>query len=489
MMTNPSEIFASLPESEIRRIIDAEKARRSLKEFIRQAWHVHHPQSAFVDNWHIGVIAEHLEAVSKGQIKRLIINIPPRFLKSFIVSVYWPAWEWIDNPHLQYIASAAANDVVLRDARHHREVCTSDWYQKSFLPEWKFDTNQDAKGYFVNSAGGARLSRSTGQRIQGMGARRIIIDDPIDAGDAFSDKKQLIEHVRFFDTKLSTRLNDPDNDPIVLIMQRLHQRDLAGHLLEQGGWELVCLPNEFDGIRRTTVLGAYDPRKEKGELLFPKRLSREGTERKKIQLGLSAYTGQFQQQPSPAGGMIFKESTFQYWLPDKLPEMDYVIGSWDCTFGSTTSDADFVVGQTWGACGAKRYLLHPQEKRRMTVPDMVEAIKEQVRKWPNLRAVIIENKAKGKEVIDALSREIPGLIGWNPTGQSKQGRAYAVTPLFEAGQIFFPHPEYYGWVRDDFKPEILTFPAARHDDQVDAMTMALIWMSDYSKPWFGTLGK
>lgn len=485
-MTNPAEIFHDLPESEIRLVVHAEKARRSLWEFARQAWHVHHPQVAFQDNWHIGAICEHLEAVSKKQIRQLLINVPPRFLKSFIVSVYWPAWEWIDSPHLQWIAAAAASDVVLRDARQHKEVCVSEWYQKSFMPQWNFDSAQDAKGYFVNTAGGARLSRSTGQRIIGLGGHRILVDDPIDAADAFSDKKQLTEHIRWFDTVLSTRKNSPDT-PIVIIMQRLHERDLSGHLLDRGGWEHLCLPNEFDGAKRTTFLGAYDPRKKKGELLFPDRLTTDETERKKKALGLAAYSGQYQQEPAPAEGVIFREHTFQYWLPEKLPKFDYVLGAWDCTYGSTTSDADFVVGQTWGIHGAKRYLLHPCERRRMTVPDMLEAIKEQIRLWPSIRAVIVENKAKGKEVVEALSREIPGLVGWNPTGQSKQGRAYAVTPQFEAGQIFFPHPEYYGWVRDHFLPEVLRFPSARHDDQVDAMTMALIWANDYSKPWFATL--
>jgi predicted phage terminase large subunit-like protein len=432
----------------------------------------------------------HLEAVTRGLIRNLIINIPPGWMKSLTTSVYWPAWEWAQNPHYQYICTSADKDLVLRDSRRCREVMESEWYRAHFLPKWSFKAKgsfkQDSKGYFVNTAGGFRLSKAMGQKIIGHRGHRLIIDDPLDAKDAENDKKALVEHVRHYDTALSTRKNTKDA-PEVVIMQRLHERDLTGHLLAQGGWEHLCIPNEYDGRRGRTSIGWEDPRTEEGELAFPALTDAEETARLKKKLGPTAYAAQEQQLPAPAEGATFKEKTFQYWTPEtRPPRFDKVAGFWDCTFGSTSDDADYVVGQTWGSVQALRYLLD-QVRRRMAVPQMIDAIREQRRFWPNMQFVVVENKAKGKKVIETLQREIPGLRGFNPQGTSKEGRAHAVTPLYHAHQVYFPHPDYFGWVKDLFLPEVLRFPHARHDDQVDTMTMALLELSpdDYE---FASLG-
>lgn len=481
------EALSPVGRGDLRRILDAEAARRSLAEFLRQAWAIHHPRQALEWGWHLDAIADHLEAVTRGEITRLIINIPPRTLKSYLVSVCWPAWEWIADPGLQYIATSAIEKVVLRDALRHRGLCQSPWYQEAFKPDWSFDKEQDAKGYFINTAAGHRLSATIAASVTGQDCDRLLVDDPLDAKDAYGDKRALTIHVRNFDSTFINRLNDEKASAVVVIMQRLHERDLSGHLLELGGYEHLCLPAQFDGRRKVTGIGWTDPRKAEGELLFPARLPLESLERRKVAIGSRAFACQFQQTPSPEGGSVFREAWFNYWADETLPEMDFVIGSWDCTF-TKSDDSDFVVGQTWGAHGADRYLLD-QTRAKMNLTDTLDAIREQARLWPGMRAVVVEVKANGPKVIKTLTHEIPNLAGFDPQNSSKEQRANAVTPTFEAGQVYIPRDDLKPFVRDSFKPEILSFPNAAHDDQVDAMTQALIWINENGdpKPWIARL--
>lgn len=460
-------------------LINAELARRSLREFIRQAWHVHHSDK-LLWSWHLDVLCSHLEAVlPKREINQLIINIPPGMAKSLIVSVYWPAWLWTIDPSLHFLAVAAANDVALRDARRAHEIIESEWYQTSFQPEWSFLDTQDSKGFYANTGGGSRVSRSTGQRVIGLRGDCIIIDDPLDASDAFSDKKALHDHIVWFDQALRTRTTRPDA-PFVLIMQRLHEKDLTGHLLAQGGWDHLCLPNEYDGNERVTSIGWSDPRSERNELLFPGFLNRVKTDQIKRRMGDRGYAAQYQQIPSPAEGAIFREPTFQYF--DTVPQkLDYIIQSWDFAFKRST-DADFAVGQLWGVKGSYRFLLE-QVREKMNLPDCIAAIREMHRRWPGARAVLVEGRANGPAVVRAIQNEIPGVVSLQPEG-SKEARAAAVTPNFEAGNVFFPRMDARPWVPALLR-ELMAFPASTHDDQVDALTQALIWINQNQgqRPW------
>lgn len=471
----------------------AEQGRRSLETFVRGdgpwpgAFRHHHPRVPFQWNWHHRAICEHLEAVTRGEIQYLIINVPPGYMKSLLVSVYWPAWVWLQNSNRQFMACSSGDKVVYRDAGRHKEICEGEWYQKSFAPTWNFKTAHQTKGYFTNSDHGHRVSLTTGQSIVGLRADDRIVDDPLAPSDAFTDKAALAEHTIWFDTSFRTRRNSPTS-PIVIIMQRLHERDLTGHLLGEGIWEHLCLPAEYDGQRRVTGIGWTDPRTEEGELLHPERDSKEQLAIQKKGMGERSYEGQYNQRPAPALGAIFKKGWFEYWTPDSIPRMDWVISSWDFTFGKETRDADYVCGQTWGVKGANRYLLG-QVLRKMNLPEMIDAMEQNTFYWTRrlrmlyhdndfaMRGHVVELKAKGKKVVDALKGKIPGLVGFNPQGSSKQERAYAITPQCEAGQVWIPHPETNQWIRDIWLPEILAFDSGSRDDQVDAMTQALIWIS------------
>ncbi len=276
-------------------------------------------------------------------------------------------------------------------------------------------------------------------------------------------------------------------------MQRCHQQDLGGHLLEQGGFEHLCLPAEYEGPTRPTSIGFADPRQEHGELLWPERFGPKEIEELKVSLGSYAAAGQLQQRPSPAGGGLIKRHWFRFWQPRgmnfppvivRLPDgtqasitaieapyhVDEQIQSWDCAFKDLQT-SDYVVGQVWARLGSA-YLLGDQVRARMDCPTTVKAVRELSQKWPGTLAKLIEDKANGSAVIQMLAQEIPGILPVNPSG-GKIARAAAVSPLIEAGNVYLPHPLYAPWV-NDFIEECAAFPNGAHDDQVDAMTQAII---------------
>lgn len=486
-LAESAAVLGRLDSREVIRLAEAELMRQSMPDFMRWAWPID-PSHAkpLTWNWHIDAICDHLHACKTGEIKRLIINVPPRTLKSWTVSVAYPAWVWTSKPETQFLVASADPQVALRDADMLRDMCASDQYRQAFRPTWNFrggdSRQQDAKGYYRNSAGGHRISKAMGAKSQGANADVIIFDDPLDSSDAYTDKAALGAHVIHAKQKFIGRLNDPKDAVIILIMQRLHELDLSGVFLADGGWEHVYLPAEYQGRKVYSILGDYDPRTTDGELLFPERLSQDFLDQKKVDLGSRGYAGQYQQDPAPAAGAMVMKDWIQYWADGELPLMDAVIGSWDCTFASKTADADYVVGQTWGMSGGKAYLLD-QTRRKMNVPEMLEGIREQSRLWPNLRAIVVEERAAGKHVMETLAHEVYGIEGFNPGGQSKEERLSATLPMWEQGRVVLPHhilastvAKSYAWVRDTYLTEVLTFPGSRHDDQVDATSQALIWI-------------
>ncbi len=470
----------------LRALVRAELLKHRFAPFMRWAWPIQH-RDPLDWNWHLDAKAEHYEACKRGEIRRLIVNEPPRCLKSWTTSVALPAWWWLSEPSTQFLAVSADRDVVYRDADALRDLCASEEYQTTFRPDWSFrggqGRQQDAKGYYRNTAGGHRISKAMGQKAQGINADVIIFDDPLDASDAFNDKAALIGHTVHAKQKLLTRLNNKKTGVIIVIMQRLHELDLSGVFLEDGGWEHLYLPAEFDGRRVVTSIGWEDPRTEKGELLHPERLSRQDLEQAKIDLTTRGYAGQYQQQPAPAGGSMVMRDWIRYWTPGELPQLDYTIGSWDPPrTDSKTPDSDHVVGQVWGAHGRDVYLLD-QARAKMTIPEFKAAILEQHRLWPSMIRILIEEKGAGKHVMAMLDREIYSLEGFNPQGQSKEERLAATLPLWEQGRVYLPHPHLctdeshdYSWVKRLYLPEVLTFPGSRSDDQVDATSQALIWI-------------
>jgi predicted phage terminase large subunit-like protein len=451
--------------------IDKELRERSLYQFIKDAWAVVEPSDRFIDNWHIQAVAEHLEAVSRSQIRNLVINMPPRHTKSLLVSVFWPCWEWITYPSRRWLYSSYASQLSIRDSIKCRRLIESAWYQSQWADRFflAFDANTTRK--FDTNHSGYRLATSVGGSATGEGGDRVVCDDPHNVQEAESDsvRKATLD---WWDTVMSTRLNDPKTGAKVIVAQRCHEKDLSGHVLGQGGYEHLCLPAEFEKRGPKTVIGWVDPRIEPGELLNPERFGQPEIAELKLRLGSYAAAGQLQQRPAPAEGGLFKRQWWRFYkeLPSKFDE---IVQSWDCAFKETQT-SDFVVGQVWGRVGADKYLLD-QSRGRMDLPATLQAVVRISERWPAAQAKLIEDKANGPAVIQLLKSKISGLIAVNPEG-GKEARANAITPQVESGNVYLPDPQSHPWVSDLIE-ECASFPNGAHDDQVDAMTQALIRMN------------
>ena len=440
--------------------LDQEIARRSLSEFCKMAWHVLEPATPIKWGWALDAMCEHLEAVHYGQIKRLLMNVPPGMMKSLLTGVFFPAWEWGagGNPSLRYLTTAHKEDLAIRDNLKCRRLISSDWYQERWSVELCGD--QNAKKKFENTATGFRESMAF-RSLTGSRGDRIIIDDPLSVDDAFSEAALSAAEQTFLEA-VPSRVNNQDS-AIIVIMQRLHERDTAGIILSrQLGYEHLMLPMRFEPERRcATCIGFTDPRTEDGELLFPERFSEAQVSEMERTMGSFATAGQLQQRPMPRGGGLFKSDWIQHW--DKLPErFDAAVISWDMTFKESAT-SDFVVGQVWGRKDGAFYLVD-QFRGRWDFVKSLEQFVAAARKYPRITRKLIEDKANGPAIISALKRKVTGIIPITPK-ESKEARANAVTTLWEARNVYLPPPDRYPWVAQDFIPELLAFPSGAHDDQ------------------------
>jgi predicted phage terminase large subunit-like protein len=472
--------------------LKAEKARRRLHEFVLQAWHVLEPDTKFVDGIHVRAICDHLQAITENRLRNLIINVPPGHAKSLLTAVFWPAWAWIDHPEIRWLFSSYSAQLSTRDSVKCRRLIESNWYQQRWADLYQLTGDQNQKARFENTATGYRIATSVGGAATGERADIVCVDDPHSVDQAASDAERRAA-VEWWNGTMSTRLNDFSTGHKVVIQQRLHEADLTGDLLTKGGYELLCLPAEFEPERRcSTSIGWSDPRNAFGELLWPEKVTKADLDGLRVTLGSYRYAGQYSQRPSPAEGGIFKRYWWRYWrpahlelppvavrMPDgearsipavPLPEkFDQVIQSWDLAFKDLAT-SDYVAGGVWGALKADRFLLD-QKRERMDMPRTLAAIRATSEKWPGARTVLVEDKANGSAVISTLQHQISGLIAVNPEG-GKIARAQAVSPQCESGSVYLPHPALASWV-EDFIEECASFPNGRFDDQVDQMTQAL----------------
>jgi hypothetical protein len=282
-----------------------------LAMFVRQAWHVIEPGQPYIHGWHIDFVCEHLEAITRGDeldsgqlYNRLLINVPPGTMKSLLVGVFWPAWEWGPQnlPHHRFVCASHSLDLSIRDGLRMRRLVTSEWYQERWGDRVTLTGDQNQKTKFENTATGFRQAAASGS-ITGARGDRVVIDDPHSVDGANSDAMRETT-VQWFKEAVPTRLNNPDRSAIVVVMQRLHQGDVSGVILdEQLGYDHIMLPMEYDPTRAApTLLGLEDPRTEDRELLFPERFSAAVVARDSKVMGPYATAGQFQQQPAPRGG-------------------------------------------------------------------------------------------------------------------------------------------------------------------------------------------
>lgn len=482
--------------------LEKQKCENNLHFFLKKAWHCIEPAVDFTDSWHIGAICEYLQAVTDGQIKRLLINMPPRNLKSVTATVMYPCWTWINNPYKRFISVSYADELSKRHNMDRRTVIESNWYQKNWSNNFTLKDDLNTQRRFANDKEGFMFSTSINGKLTGDGGDIIILDDPHNPKKAESDAERQ-QALDFFKMTLPSRLNDKKNGAIIVIMQRLHEEDISGYILSKElGYEHLCLPAEAE--EKTIIqlpISKKEIIREKGDILNPKREGKEELEQLKRDMGSYAFSGQYQQNPVPAGGGMFKKWWWRYWKPKgmdlppvrvKNEQGEYVIinaidlpdkfseeaQSWDMSFKSN-KDNDFVAGGVWGKKDADRFMIDIV-KERMEFTESLDAIRKLTRQYPNAKRKLVEDKANGPAVISMLKHEISGLIPINPGADSKEARAFAVTPIVESGNVYLPHPMIAPWV-DDFINNCAKFPKCAHDDDVDQMTQILNYWSAEKK--------
>lgn len=500
------------------------ECEESLAEFVRQAWHIIEPGQKYMHGWHIDFICAHLEAITdgveldNGQLyNRLLVNVPPGTMKSLLIGVFWPAWEWgpRNMPHLRYVCASHSLDLAIRDGLRMRRLITSDWYQSRWGDRVILTGDQNQKTKFENTSTGFRQAAAAGS-ITGARGDRVIIDDPHSVDGANSDA-QRESTVQWFLEAVPTRLNNPDSSAIVVVMQRLHEADVSGVILDKRlGYDHVMLPMEFDPFRaRPTQLGIEDPRQTDQELLFPARFPQEVVDRDSRVMGPYATAGQFQQEPTPRGGGVIKAGWWETWMEESYPPFDYIIASIDTAY-TTKTENDFSAMTVWGvfsgdvgtmraeafvnARGQRRnnaeeaarfdegikirdmldvdpesvprVMLMAAWQERLELSELVQKVASTCRKF-RVDKLLVEGKASGLSVAQEL-RRLYGAEDWavqitNPKDINKLSRLYSVQHLFSEGMIYAPDRQ---WA-DTVIRQCEVFPKGKNDDLVDTVSQAL----------------
>ena len=430
----------------------------------------------FLPSRHIEAMAAKLQGVGDGGARRLIVNVPPRHLKSLAASVALPAWLLGRDPALAVVNVTYGQRLSDKFARDCRAIMSSDWYRALFPA--RLNSSRPPFQELTTTDGGFRLATSVGGVLTGRGADVIIVDDPLKPADAMSRSRRDAAN-EWFDSTLYSRLNDKTRGAIVIVMQRLHEDDLAGYLLEREGWDVLRLPAiaeadevfEFDTIR-----GRKEFRRKAGEALHPERESLETLEKIRRTIGEWNFAGQYQQTPAPAGGGMIKAAWLRRYHRHELPGrpgeaggFDRIVQSWD-TANAPSELADYSVCTTWGLKGPDFYLLNVFRKK-LGFPELKRAVAEQNELF-RPQVILIEDRASGTQLIQELIQaRMSNVKRYQPDGD-KIMRLHAQSAVIENGFLWLPAEA--PWLAD-YVAELTAFPAARHDDQVDSTSQALAW--------------
>lgn len=453
------------------------------------AWTILEPKTPLFWNWHHELICEYLTLIKENRFKQvfgpecegIIFNVPPRTMKSLLISVFFPVWLWASDPAKRWMFASYSDELSTLHSVFRRIVIDSPWYQERWGHKFTFSKDQNLKTHYENSERGVMFSTAMGSAATGMGGDILVFDDPINAEQAISDIKRDAVNMKF-DTTFRSRLNNPSTGVKIIVMQRLHESDLTGHVLEKESarWHHVKLPAIAETNERWIYpISGQVKERQPGDLLWPDRLPKAQLDGMKIGMGSWAFAGQYQQNPAPLEGGLIKRNWIRFYK--ELPErFDLLVQSWDCTFkGEKTArgtDTDFVAGQVWGKSAGKYYMLPYRMHERLDFGPTKGAIKACHAAFPRAHAILIEDKANGPAIISELQQEIAGIVAIEPEG-GKLARAQGISPLFEAGSIELPDPQVFGcpWI-EQYIHNICTFPKAAHDDDMDATSQALIYI-------------
>jgi phage terminase large subunit-like protein len=519
----------------------------SLCDFFRESWAVLEPATDLVWNWHMEAVCFHIESIFLDWLKHrydpayiqrarnLIVTVPPGSAKSRVTSVCAPAWIWTYYPGFKMIFLSANPRVAMRDSVYCRDLIESEWYQNTFKPDWQLRDDQNSKSIYWNTAGGIRSAAGFNSRITGDRADLIAWDDPHDASEVNSDAIRMGVLERW-DSAIRNRVNNPKSSIRIGIMQRLHAKDLAGHVLATKEWDHLCIPQEFERPRNPTAFGWVDPRTKPGELMFPERFPEEVLQAERLALG-DSYSGQHQQNPTASGGGIFKIGKWMIYT--RLPSITRWLLSVDATFKkSANSDfvsinalaqqANVVEVETAPKVDPRTGESIPQKKwlhnyyipgiwhARAGITETQNAIKMMRSQFSQAGTILIEDKANGSAIIEQLGKTIPGITTFNPGGDSKTSRAWSIQPVHDRGGLFLPaadwaiaqiealgkteisleewwelyppphkdtaeHAPLADWAKG-IVDEFTVFPNGANDDQVDSIDQGVIWCEMFPPP-------
>lgn len=460
--------------------------KRSLRAFVEHAWQYVEPTKTFVSNWHIDTLCDVLERVSRGEITQLLINVPPGTMKSLLVSVFWPAWEWTHHPELRYLTASYSGHLTVRDNLKVRDIIQSAWYQKYYGMRLVDDQNQ--KTLFKNDRGGWRIATSVGGPGTGEHPDRIIIDDPLTADEARSAQERS-NCTTWYDGTVSTR-GKTRNVAVIVVAQRLHEDDLPGHLLRRGGWTHICWPMKYVPTRPAKDNDAghtadpLDPRREANALLWPSLFTPEIVRQLELDLGPYGTAGQLQQSPAPEGGGLFKREWFKFL--DAIPgNIVRRVRGWDTA--ATEGAGDWTVGVKMGELSRVDDKGRTQPSGQFLVEGIarIQGSPYQVDQLMSATAHLDgrgcaqreekEGGASGKAVVEARARALKGydyrgvLVSGDKVTRAKPYRSQC-----EAGNVFLLRTgdaSRDAWI-EPYIQELCGFPTGAHDDQVDGSSCA-----------------
>jgi predicted phage terminase large subunit-like protein len=492
--------------------IEAERCKRSLYTYVQRSWDIVEQAVPFVDNWHIGLMCEYLEALYYLQIQNLIINIPPGHAKSLICSVFFPTWVWINTPSARFFCGSHAKDLATRDAVRSRRLLESDWYQERFGDVFQLAGDQNVKTRYENDKTGHRVSVGVDAGWTGHRGNYLVWDDPLDKTkkDSDTERDNANEAVK---SSFATRGDNPKEIRRLLIMQRLHDDDPTGHLLQAMNdeeafprFEQCILPARYEPNRFFSSIGLKDPRTKLGELLFPQLFDEKVVSDTEILLGIQDAAGQLQQRPAPKGGSIYLS---EWWDAEKNPQNRYdpsdtsifnrAIARWifyDTAFKDKEQN-DTNARVIFELLPDYRILLREAWWRRLQVPQVTDDVNQNTRRWKydgKLRATVVEDKGSGTAVLQTLRQGadpeiVDFLQEFNPGTASKPERGRKASVWCDRGCVLLPMPhESVPWLHD-FEDLLFKFPAAKIDDPPDAFSMGILFLENLlAEGWRFRLG-
>lgn len=464
----PQNITLNVSGRDARKVADSLR-RHHLPTFIRACFSTLNPTTEYLHNWHIDAIADRLEACRAGQIRRLIINMPPRMMKSLSVTVAYPAFLLGHAPGERIICASYASDLSTSLSLQSRTIIKSDWYQRIF-PGTRLRRDEDRKTRYLTTKQGLRYAVTVGGQVTGEGGNTLIVDDPMRPDEAMSKLSREKTNI-WYDSVFGSRHNDKKKGCTIVIMQRLHEKDLCGHIETLEPWEKLVLPGENDGPSRTYHFFGMQHEYKSGEYLHPAREGKEEFDVAKLRLGAYGFSAQYQQKPTPVGGGVIKLGWFKRYdvRPAKFLK---VIQSWDTAIKAGVGN-DWSVCITWGETESGYYIIDVV-RERLEYPDLKRRVQSAAMKHaPDV--ILIEDKGSGQSLLQDLRRDtkLP-VIAIMPEGD-KGLRVERCSPTIEAGVCYLPNPgPDTPWLHD-LETEVSGFPNTEYMDQVDALSQYLNW--------------